>query len=48
MRTAGVKGACGARSGVEVPLTVLRGDQVAEIAVPSGDRYDYLKLGTSY
>ncbi len=35
-------------AGVEVPLTVLRGNQVAEIAVASGDRYDYLKLGTSY
>lgn len=35
-------------AGVEVPLTVLRGTQVAEITVASGDRYDYLKLGTSY
>ena len=31
-------------AGVEVPLTVLRGAEVARIPVASGDRYDYLKL----
>ena len=35
-------------AGVEVPLTVLRGSGLREIAVTSGDRYDYLKLKSSH
>jgi S1-C subfamily serine protease len=36
------------QAGVEVPLTVLRGAGVAEIAVTSDDRYKHLKLNRSY
>jgi S1-C subfamily serine protease len=36
------------KAGVEVPLTVLRGAGLADIAVTSADRYDYLKLKRSY
>lgn len=35
-------------AGVEVPLTVIRRAGLTEISVTSGDRYDYLKLSTSY
>ena len=35
-------------AGVEVPLTVLTGQGVVELAITSGDRYDYLKLNPSY
>jgi S1-C subfamily serine protease len=35
-------------AGVDVPLTVLHGPDVTEITVTSGDRYDYLKLKSSY
>ena len=35
-------------AGVEVPLTVLRGAGLAEMAVTSSDRYKYLKLKRSY
>jgi S1-C subfamily serine protease len=35
-------------AGVEVPLTILRGGELMEIAVPSRDRYGYLRLGSSY
>ena len=35
-------------SGVDVPLTLLKGDGLAEVGVTSGDRYDYLKLKPSY
>jgi S1-C subfamily serine protease len=35
-------------AGVEVPLTVLRGAGLAELAVTSSDRYQYLKLKRSY
>ena len=35
-------------AGVEVPLTVLRGTELTEVTVTSGDRYDYLKLEPSY
>jgi S1-C subfamily serine protease len=36
------------RSGVEVPLTLLRGREVLDLVVVSGDRRDYLKTRTSY
>ena len=35
-------------AGVSVPLTVLGSRGVVELAIPSGDRYDYLKLNPSY
>lgn len=35
-------------AGVEVPLTVIRRAGLTEISVTSGDRYDYLKLSSSY
>ena len=35
-------------AGVTVPLTVLSGQKVIDVAIPSGDRYDYLKLNPSY
>ncbi|HSR72790.1 MAG TPA: S1C family serine protease [Kiloniellales bacterium] len=35
-------------AGVEVPLTVLTDGGTAEVTVTSGDRYDYLKLRSSY
>ena len=35
-------------SGVEVPLSVLKGDAAQDIVVISGDRYDYLQLQRSY
>jgi hypothetical protein len=31
-----------------VPVTVLTGGRVQELAITSGDRYDYLKLDPSY
>lgn len=34
--------------GVEVPVTVLSGGQVRDMAITSGDRYDYLKLDPSF
>jgi S1-C subfamily serine protease len=34
--------------GVEVPVTVLSGGRVEEMAITSGDRYDYLKLDPSF
>ncbi len=34
--------------GVEVPVTVLSGGRVQEMAITSGDRYDYLKLDPSF
>ena len=34
-------------AGVTVPLTVLRGAEVTEITVTSGDRYDFLRLSPS-
>ena len=36
------------RSGVEVPLTLLRHGQVLDLVVVSGDRRDYLKTRTSH
>lgn len=33
-------------AGVQVPLTVLQGSQINQVIIPSGDRYDHLKLGT--
>ena len=35
-------------SGVEVPLSVLKGDAAQDIVVISGDQYDYLRLQRSY
>ena len=35
-------------AGVSVPLTVLRGAELTEVSITSGDRYDYLKLDPSY
>lgn len=35
-------------AGIQVPLTVLRGAALTEFGVVSGDRYDYLKLRSSY
>jgi S1-C subfamily serine protease len=34
--------------GVEVPVTVLSGGRVQDLAITSGDRYDYLKLDPSF
>ena len=34
--------------GVKVPITVLSGGRVEEMAITSGDRYDYLKLDPSF
>jgi S1-C subfamily serine protease len=34
--------------GVEVPMTVLSGGRVQDLAITSGDRYDYLKLNPSF
>ncbi len=34
--------------GVEVPVTVLSAGRVHDLAITSGDRYDYLKLDPSY
>ena len=34
--------------GVEVPVTVLSGGQVQDLAITSGDRYNYLKLDPSF
>ncbi len=36
------------RSGVEVPVTLLREDEVLDLVIVSGDRRDYLKSKTSY
>jgi S1-C subfamily serine protease len=35
-------------AGVTVPLNILKGVQVDEIRVVSGDRYDYLRLNPSH
>ena len=35
-------------AGIEVPLTVLGAEGLAEVTVTSADRYDWLKLGRSY
>jgi S1-C subfamily serine protease len=34
--------------GVEVPITVLSGGRVQDMAITAGDRYDYLKLDPSF
>ncbi len=36
------------RAGVEVPLTLLTAEGIAQVAVQSADRYDYLKIKPSY
>ena len=34
--------------GVQVPITVLSRGSIRELAITSGDRYDYLRLDSSF